>query len=104
MEQTTEVDGFLLIGSMGGIYFYQLCMSNDFLQALYAHLAQVFPYLLGQKREEVHRILGPSLEVFPEFGALRSHTHRAGIRITFPHHHAAQHNQRQRTKRELIGS
>ena len=35
---------------------------------------------------------------------LRCHTHRTGVRVAFPHHHATQHNQRQRAKRELVGT
>ena len=39
-----------------------------------------------------------------QFGILGSDTHRTGIRITLAHHHATQHDQRQRTKRELVGT
>ena len=39
-----------------------------------------------------------------QFGILRGHAHRTSICVALAHHHAAQHNQRQRAKRELVGA
>ena len=79
-------------------------MADYILQTLHTHLTQVLAHLLSQEGEEVHHVLSPSLEVLTQLWVLRGHTHRAGISVTFPHHHASQHNQRQRTERELVSA
>ena len=79
-------------------------MADDFLQAADAYFAEIFANLLGQEREEVHDVVGTTFEMLAKLGILRCHTHRAGIGIALAHHDTAKHNQRQRAKRELIGS
>ena len=104
MEQTGKVDGLLLISSVGGIHLNKFCVTDNLLQTLHTHLTEVLAHLLGQEGEEVYHVLCTTLEVLAQLGVLRCHTHRTGIRITLTHHHATQHNQRQRAKRELVGT
>ena len=104
VQQTDEVDSLLLVGSVGSVNLDELRMTDNLLQALYADFTEVFTHLLGEEGKEVHYVLRSSLEVFAQLWVLCRHTHRAGIRVTFAHHHTTQHNQRQRTKRELVGT
>ena len=89
MQQSSEVDGLLLVGGISSIDLYQFRMPNDFLQAVHSDFAQIFPHLLSEEREEVHYVLSATFEVFAQLRVLSGHTHRTGVRVTFAHHHAA---------------
>ena len=47
MQQTGEVKGFLLVGSMGGVNLYEFRVSDDFLQTVNTDFAEIFANLLG---------------------------------------------------------
>ena len=79
-------------------------MTDDFLQTVHTYLTQILAHLLCQESKVVDHILGTSLKVLAQLRVLRRHTHRTGIGITLAHHHTAQHNQRQRTERELVST
>ena len=42
--------------------------------------------------------------MFPEFGILGGYSYRAGVRVAFAHHHAAEHYQRSGPECEFFGS
>ena len=47
MQQAGEVEGFLLVGSMGGVELYEFRVSDDFLQTMNTDFAEIFANLLG---------------------------------------------------------
>ena len=104
MQQTGEVDGLLLVCGVLRVHLDELRMTDNLFQALHADLAQIFSYLLSEEGEEIHHILSATLEVLAQLRILRSDAHRTSVRITFTHHHAAENDQRQRTKREFVGT
>ena len=98
VQQTAEVDGLLLVSGILCIHLDEFGMSDDFLQAVYAHFSKVFAYLLGKECEVVHHILGTAFEVLAKLRVLRRHTHRTGVCVALAHHHAAQDDERQRAE------
>ena len=79
-------------------------MANDFLETMNTYLCEIFAHLLSQESKVVHHIFGTTLEMLTQLRILGSHAHRTGVGIALAHHHTTQHNERQRTKRELVGS
>ena len=106
MQQAGEIDGlpFPEGRTVGHSNLDELGMTNDLLQALHTDLAEVLTHLLSQEGEVVHDIFCTALEVLAQFWVLGGHTHGTGIRIAFTHHHTTQYDERQRTKRELVGT
>ena len=111
MEQATEVYGAPFLHRcpvccdvVATLHLNQLRPSDNLLQTVYANLGQILAHLLRKEGKVVHYILGTPLEMLTQLRVLRRHTHRTGIRITLAHHHAAQHDERQRAKRELVGA
>ena len=104
MQQTGEVDGLLFVGGVLGVHFDEFRMTDNLLQALHADLSEILTHLLSEEGEEVHHVLGTTLEVLAQLGVLRGDAHRTGVRVTFAHHHTAENNQRQRTEREFVGT
>ena len=82
----------------------QLRVSDNLFQALHTDFCEIFAHLLCQEGEVVHHILCATFEVLTQLGVLSCHTHRTGIGVTLAHHHTAQYNQWQCSKRELIGT
>ena len=68
----------------------------------YANLRQVFARLLSKEREEVDHVFGTPAEFGAKGFVLRCHTYRACICIALAHHQTAEHDERQRTERELV--
>ena len=104
MQQTGKIDSLLLVCSSIRLYLDEFGVTDNLFQTVYANLAEIFAHLLGEEGEEVHHVLRTTLEVLAQLRILCGYTHRTGISITLTHHHAAQHNQRQCAKRELVGS
>mmetsp|Transcript_72577 Transcript_72577/g.168149 ORF Transcript_72577/g.168149 Transcript_72577/m.168149 type:complete len:266 (-) Transcript_72577:331-1128(-) len=55
-----------------------------------------FPRVFGKHEEEVDEMLWLSSELLTELRILRRHAYRASVEMTFPHHNAAQRDERGR--------
>ena len=61
-------------------------------------------HILGQETEEVDQMQVTALETLHQFGVLRRHAHRAGVKVALADHLAAQHDQCAGGKSVLLGS
>lgn len=79
-------------------------MTNDIIKPGIAHFSKMFPDFLGQKGEEIDKVLMFPNKSFTQLFILGGNAHRASIQMTFSHHHTTQNNQSTCCKTKLFGS
>jgi hypothetical protein len=64
----------------------------------------VLPSVFGHHEQVVHYVLGLAGEFLPQHRVLSRHADGAGVEMAFPHHDAAERDQRRRGKTELFSA
>ncbi len=104
VEQAREIEALRFPVVDGRLLVEPVCMTDELVERLEAHLRHDLPHFFGDEEEIVDDVLGHAGESLAQYTVLRGNANGACIQMTFAHHQTAGSDQRCGGEAEFIGT